>query len=82
MKATREKVYKIINKERDYQTNKWGPLQDEKTSLSDFICYIQGYATRSQIISQENNPDEVLNNMRIIATLAVAAMEKFGVRER
>ena len=79
----REDVYKLIDGEREYQNSKWNP--DTTTSGGqhtpcDWLVYIQDYLTEA-IHMASRNPDPqattmVMNNIRKITAMGVAAMEQ------
>jgi len=80
MKTERSKVFDAIEKERQYQQERWGDL-DDRNNVADFLAYMKRYFDKAFV---ENNPDHPSNSLtaiRKVVTLGVAAMEKFGVGE-
>lgn len=80
----RRKVYEAIDSEREYQDEKWGnPRHDEQESMGNFLIYIERYLNRAKAGFYDHNATvDVLNDVRKIAALAVAAMEQFGAPKR
>lgn len=68
----RQKIYEDIDKERQYQDDKWGgPEHDDQHSVHDFIAFIAKYAGRAV----ETTPEEERKAMIQVAALAVAYVE-------
>lgn len=89
MKATRQEVYAAIDGERAYQNQKWNP--DTTETGGEHIAYvwlgiIKDYADEADHFWCRNPEpqatDFILNALRKIAALAVAAQEQNGVRTR
>lgn len=80
----RRRVYEAIDSEREYQDQKWGnPRHDEQESMGNFLIYIERYLNRAKAGFYDHNATvDVLNDVRKIAALAVAAMEQFGAPKR
>lgn len=78
----RKRVYQAIDGEREYQDNRWGPEHDEKESLGNFLLYIEKYLFRAKANFSCTNEISTLHEVRKIAALAVAAMERFGAPQR
>lgn len=80
--ASREEAHKAIDSERDYQLSKWGDL-DTRNSIGDFLIYMQRELTKAA--NAYYSPDEprgVLEGIRKVTTVGVAAMERFGAPVR
>jgi len=43
----RDKIFKEIDKEREYQDNKWGDEFDSKNTLNDWVTYINIYLSNA-----------------------------------
>lgn len=81
LKAQRVDVYKAIDSERKYQEDQRGNANPQVLqSHGDYLAAIQTYlnhAFDAWRVSRGNN-DKVTADIRKIAALAVAAMEKHG----
>ena len=71
----RDKIFKEIDKEREYQDNKWGDEFDSKNTLNDWVTYINIYLSNAAKmgISKEEQRKQFLK----VATLGIAALEIF-----
>lgn len=86
---TRDNVYKLIEGERAYQNAKWPEDPKEITSQKQtplhFVVYMQEYlnnAVRKLTDTADPGYTQLLDNIRKVTTLGVAAMEKFGAPAR
>ena len=80
MRATRARVYEIIDGERDYQDMRW---KGHQHSDAEWLVYINHYVTKGFAhVSTEVDNKNALACIRKIAGLAVAAMEQLGAPER
>jgi hypothetical protein len=85
----RKTVYDIIDSERDYQDFRWGytlsmdrPGKGER-SIDEFTNYIKAYTDELFHFSiTESSTEQMMDNMRKIAALAVACMEQHGATWR
>lgn len=83
--ATRAEVFAAINSERRYQEEKWGGHLHEAES---WVLFIEHYAflarTKASTLdfTEPANLSAYLDDLRKIATLAVAAMEQHGAPNR
>lgn len=85
----RQKVYELIDSERDYQESKWGnslssnrPGHGERT-IDEFILYIKGYSDKlCSIGATESDPEIKLEFIRKVAGLCVNCMEQHGGKKR
>ena len=81
---TREEVYNIINKERDYQDSLWGGRpHDEFKSVGDFIVYMDRYMTqvKEEYTTKAGNT-AALDQLRKVVALGIACFEYNGVPPR
>lgn len=79
---SREVVNQVINEERDYQDQMW-PHPEHDHTLTEYLVYIRSYVERGlEAVSHSNGDEHLLDNIRKIAALAVAAMEYHGVSHR
>jgi hypothetical protein len=78
----RLQVYKNIDVEREHQVAKYGE-EGENATVKHFLYQIKRHTdTAQQYNCSEVPTDEVLAEVRKIAALAVACLEKYGVPER
>lgn len=78
----RQKVYKLIDGERDYQ-KKWSDVNEGRRTIDEFSGYILGYALELiHTTSHGRSPEHALATIRKIAALGVACMEQHGAPER
>ena len=93
MTTTRERVYRALDTERDYQkylAKKAGvnAYKVRPHSLEDFVLYMEDYMHElrhqlSRIWTRDRNPTtEMLNTLRKVTALGVAAMEQHGAPYR
>ena len=81
----REDVYKVIDKERDYQDAKWGGLDhDTEHSVGDWIIYMEYYLNKAKVSYSTSfyTDKPTLNELRKVIALGIAGFEIFGVPER
>lgn len=83
---SRETILNEINKEREYQVQKWGnDADDTKNSFNDWVSYISRYATTWFPGGFPPYSDEAKVNFRRsmikTAAIAVAAVESFDRKE-
>lgn len=75
----RERIYQLIDEEREYQDQKWG--REKINTIEQWLVYIEDYVIEAKhIISRdtpENTWDKCLNNIRKIAAMSVCAMEQY-----
>ncbi len=74
---TREEVYLQIDKEREYQQNKWG---DKPQSLPGYLLILKKEIDEAIDGWMKNSEgrDAPLNEMLQVAAVAVACMEQYG----
>lgn len=76
----REKVYKLINGERDYQDTKW---TGHKHEVGAYILLLEEYAKRAREQWTDSNSDvSALDMIRKVAGIAVHCMEEHGAPSR
>ena len=79
--ATRLEAYNAIDRERDYQDQKFGT--ERNPSTGEFLVYLQSYVSDAVFdLTHEPGDKTALGTIRKIAALAVACMEQNGVVER
>jgi len=75
----RSDIYNVIDKERDYQDNKWGL---EEHPISQFVCDIDEHLRRLKNHCYNLDNLEMLDEIRKISALTVKCMEVHGYIER
>jgi hypothetical protein len=85
----REDVYKLIDGERAYQEKIWNSETTESGGLHspcEWLVYMQDYLTEALHMASRNPDPEatrmVMNNIRKITAMGVAAMEQIDTRSR
>lgn len=80
----REKIYEIIDGERDYQDFKWGGKpHDEQHNVHAFIIFMDHYLTKAkERITKEYNNMGALEELRKVVALGVACFEISTLPER
>ena len=75
----KEKVFELIDGERQYQDLKWGPEgrpeSDENYSVAEWLVYIEKHLSFAKDAVYHLSRVNALCNVRKIAALAVACME-------
>lgn len=87
----RDKVYELIDSERDYQDKRWADTASSKAegkgaldrTVDEFALYINTYARKlADIAGSTDDPKEKLEFVRKVAGLCVACMEAHGGNKR
>lgn len=79
---TRQEVFTVIDKERNYQDTKW---QGHRHSPTEYLVYMQHHLNKALaevcgVMADGNTP--ALAKIRNVAAIAVACMEEHGAPER
>jgi hypothetical protein len=77
----RKKIFEVINEERDYQDEKWGPNGTEH-SICEFLVYIRDYVEEALHICSREYDTKALDAVRKVTALGVVCMEKHGAPRR
>jgi hypothetical protein len=75
----RQRIYREIEEEREYQNGKWGTEFDDKNTINDWGSYITRYTGEA---TQVDNPDEQRRQILKVAALAIAAIETFDRNQK
>jgi hypothetical protein len=86
----REEVYKLIDGERDYQESRWNADSTETAGNhsrpEEWLVYMQDYLTEAMHIAtrteEPNSTILVMENIRKITAMGVAAMEQITTKTR
>lgn len=78
---TREQVYEALNSERAYQAYRW---TGHSHSVIEYLVFIEHYLNKAKALAttEEQGPWAVLDQLRKLTALGVAAMEENGVARR
>lgn len=82
---TRDKVYKAINSERDYQDKRWGKTNDPNYvsyEPAQFLIDIEVHLNKAKMFNYNIDKIGVMEELRKIASLAVKCGEVHGLPER
>lgn len=82
---SRDEIYQAIDRERDYQDEKWGTLEEHNHTLEEWcdILYQRvDKAWRNCRTPNTTNPKQALHEILTVASVAIACMEQHGVSER
>lgn len=76
---TRDAALEVLRDEREYQDRKWGDA-DAVNNVGDFILYMEREIekARAAYIAPNFPVEAAMAGIRKVATIGVAAMEKFG----
>jgi hypothetical protein len=70
----RKDVYALIDGERDYQNTKWNDdYDDSQWAVGDWLTFIERYIFEARDVT--GHPELMMDSIRKIGALAVAAME-------
>ncbi len=77
---TRAEVYTLIDSERAHQIRKWGHVEQ---SVAAYVLVVQSeLAEAVQAWAKTGDEQLVLDELRQVAAVCVAALEKYGGRPR
>lgn len=87
---SREEVFNLINGERSYQMDRWNMkttnTNGRHAKPEEWLIYIQDYLYEAMNIATRSGDPEagkrVMDNIRKIAAMGVAAMEQIGCERR
>jgi hypothetical protein len=85
MLVDRECVFDVLNGEREYQIEKWGPTPEKGLHTpTEFLVYMQDYLTEAfnQATRPSDLDESVLDTIRKITAMGVACMEQWGAPSR
>ena len=75
---TRQRVYKLIDGERDYQDARWSdgrPMSDETTPVAAWILYMEKHLSLAKERVYNLDENAALSQIRKVTALGVACME-------
>lgn len=87
MRVSREQVYEVLDGERDYQDEKWGPTPSQgQHSPTEYLVYMKDYLDEAMSDATRGvDPEateQVLHDIRKITAMGVACMEQHGAPAR
>jgi hypothetical protein len=81
--AQREAVYLATDKERDFQDQKWGPIEDHPHEMGSWILIMESLLADARKAWQSVNGDaKAAEELRKVIAVGVACLEQHGVIER
>ncbi len=79
----RDEIYNILNEERDYQTEKWGSLQERPHEVGGWLTVMRYLLTKAEAEWSTADGDvSTLDQIRKLAATSVACMEQHGAVRR
>lgn len=79
----RIQIYNTIDSEREYQDKKWGgESHDQQHRVADWLLFIEIQLNEAKQNLYTSGNEAGLNNIKKIAALCVACMEKYGSLKR
>lgn len=79
----RNKVYELIDSERRYQDLKWGAIEQHPHEVGSWILILSAHVRDAmEAWGSAPNDHQALEEVRKIASIAVACMEQHGARPR
>lgn len=79
----RKEIYKCIDTERDYQDQRWGGQQhDEQHRVADWLLFIETQLNEAKKNLYNDGNIAGVKNIKKIAALCIACMEKYGCLEK
>lgn len=82
LKATLPEVLEAIKRERKYQDQKYGQLEDRAMSVGDWILVLEEEVAEARLAWVKGYSEDALREILQVATVAVAAILQHGVVER
>lgn len=80
---TRQEAFDVVDSERDYQETRWGYISKENRSLPEYFILIEAQIqTAKEKIINDADKTAAMDEMRKIAAIAIATIEKFGAFKR
>ena len=81
--GSRDRVYDVIDGERDYQDDVWSSADKTLLTPGEYLILFEEYVTKARAAWVKEHGDENLrNNFRKLAGIAVQAMERHGAIPR
>lgn len=87
-KASRTEVYRELNREREYQVERWKDscCKGTEHTVTEFLVYMRDYVEEAlHTLSREAEPaatNAALHTVRKVTALGVACMERHGALTR
>lgn len=82
LKATLPEVLEAIKREREYQDQKYGRLENRTMSVGDWILVLEEEVAEARLAWVKGRSEDALREILQVATVAVAAVLQHGVVER
>lgn len=79
----RDKVYLVIDHERDYQDNKWGTIEERPKQVGAWLTLMRFLLTKAEENWATNDGDELaMHEIRKLTAVGIACMEQHGAVKR
>lgn len=79
----RQKVYKAIDSERDYQNRKWGNIQQHPHEVAGWLVLMRDHLRDAEHAwATRATDDSALDEIRKVLAIGVACCEQHGVTTR
>lgn len=80
MTYTRQEVFDMLNKEREYQEAKWGTIEERPHSIPGYLLIMRKELEEAESGWMKNAPgrDSALQEILQVAAVAIAALEQHG----
>lgn len=78
----RRLIFEAIDRERDYQDRKWGPLHTHKHEIPGWICIMREELREAEQGWLKDGDDQALRELIQVLAVGVACLEQYRVVER
>lgn len=82
MVMVRENIFFAIDREREYQDNEWGTIQDNPHSISEWLDIMTEELYEVILALKKDNHDAALAEILQVIAVGVACLEQYKVVER
>lgn len=82
LKATLPEVLEAVQREREYQDQKYGQLENRTMSVGDWILVLEEEVAEARLACVKGRSEDALREILQVATVAVATICQHGVVER
>lgn len=82
MSERQQKIFEAIERERDWQDRKRGPLQDRGMSIGDWMLVMEAELNEAKQGFVRGEPFQALEEVLQVVAVGVACLEYWGVVER
>ncbi|MFW5895171.1 MAG: hypothetical protein ACOCT9_00355 [archaeon] len=79
---TRKEVYEAIDRERDYQDEKWGSIEENHHYIARWLMICADELYEASMADSVKNKEEVLKEILQMVSVGIACLEQHGIVER